>query len=108
MLAINIFAIFVWNLLKFFPKKVDTFIVSSEESKNGYQKFFYFFYINMVKIYNPLAIDLNKVEKYSFDNKEILSVGRFDVQKGFENLIKAFSIVVKKHKDGYINIEKTK
>lgn len=91
-------------MIKDFPKKVYTFIVSSEENKEGYKKDFNFLNLNMVKIYNPLAIDLTKVEEYSFDNKEILSVGRFTDQKGFENLIKAFSIVVNKYTDWTLKI----
>lgn len=91
-------------MIKYFPMKVNTFIVSSDESKEGYEKYFNFSNIRMIKIYNPLAIDTSKSEKYSFENKEILSVGRFDVQKGFENLIRAFSFVAKKHNDWTLRI----
>ena len=91
-------------MIKYFSQKVNTFIVSSDESKKGYKKYFNFTNVNMVKIYNPLAINTNNSNEYNFDNKEILSVGRYDIQKGFENLIKAFSIVLKKHNDWKLRI----
>lgn len=88
-----------------FPKVVDYLIVSSDESQNEYKKFFSNKYknkLNIKKIYNPLGI-IPKVG-YKYDSKNIISIGRLDKQKGFENLILAFSIVNKKYPDWKLSI----
>lgn len=91
------------DLLKYFPNMVDTFIVSSEESIKEYRRFFKTNSINLVKIYNPIGI--KPIKKYNFEKKEVISVGRMDdKQKGFDNLIKAFSIVHKIHPDWSLKI----
>lgn len=105
--AINLYnqSSIVRKLMKhYFPKKVNKFIVSSQESINNYNDFFGNIHINMSKIYNPLAINVDNCTKYNFDNNTIISVGRFDSQKGFENLIKAFKIVNKKHNNWKLKI----
>lgn len=73
---------------KYFPEMVDAFIVSSEESIGDYKKFFNNNYNKIVKIYNPLGI--NPKKKFNFNSKTIISAGRLNRQKGFENLIQAF------------------
>ncbi len=105
--AINIynhssFVKFIMRLL--FPKKVSTFIVSSEESLKIYNSFFKGKFKRMKIIYNPLSIDISKAKKYSYDNKVILATGRFDKQKGFENLIYSFEIINKKFPDWKLRI----
>lgn len=88
-----------------FPKVVDYLIVSSDESLNMYKDFFAYRNknrINLKKIYNPLGI-MPKVG-YKYDSKNIVSLGRLDKQKGFENLILAFSIVNEKHPDWKLSI----
>ena len=100
-----------------FPSKVNHFIVSSDESMYLYNNFFINEKVNMTKIYNPLGIKISKNTKYNYENKLIVSNGRFDTQKGFENLLKACKIVFKEHpdwklrligngplKDSYVNI----
>lgn len=90
------------KIIKLFPNKVNTFIVSSEESKNIYLEKFPNNSIKMVKIYNPLGI--KPVVKYNYNNKEIISVGRYSEQKGYENLLNAFKIVNKKKNDWKLKI----
>lgn len=86
------------KMLKYFPKLVNTFIVSSEESINEYKKFFKSNNINLIKIYNPLGI--KPIKKFNFNSKSVISIGRLDDnQKGFDNLIKAFSMVHQVHPD---------
>lgn len=75
-----------------FPKNVDTFIVSSDESKEEYRYFFGNEQVNMEKIYNPLGI-IPK-ECGNVENKTIVSVGRMDSQKGYESLIMAYKILL--------------
>lgn len=105
--AINIYnhSRFVKIVMKvFFPKKVSTFIVSSDESLKIYDNFFKGNFKRIKKIYNPLSIDVSKIKKYSYENKVIISTGRFDKQKGFENLIYAFENVSKKFPDWKLKI----
>lgn len=90
------------KMKKYFPKKVNKFIVSSEESINTYKEFFGKEKVELEKIYNPIGIDVNK--GYSYNNRKVISMGRFDKQKGFENLIKAFKTVVNKHPDWKLEI----
>ena len=90
------------KIVKLFPNKVNTFIVSSEESKNIYLEHFPKNSIKMVKIYNPLGI--KPIVKYNYDNKEIIALGRYSGQKGYENLLNAFKIVNKEKKDWKLKI----
>ena len=92
-----------YKIKKYFPKKVSTFIVSSEESIEAYKKFFVDTQINLVKIYNPIGI--KPIKSFNFQNKTVVSIGRMDDnQKGFDNLIKSFSLVRKKHNDWKLEI----
>jgi len=91
------------KMLKYFPKMVDTFIVSSDESISVYNKFFKTNNINLIKLYNPLGI--KPIEKFDFESKSVVSIGRIDdAQKGFDNLVKAFCFVHKKHPDWVLNL----
>lgn len=84
-----------------FPKYINKFIVSSDESKRTYEKFFNNS-IKIVKIYNPLGIEASN--KYSLDNKVVLAVGRSDSQKAYEVLIKSFKLVTEKISDWRLKI----
>lgn len=90
------------KMKKYFPKFVNTFVVSSDESINKYESFFGKSRMKLVKIYNPLGIKVNY--KYDEESKTIISVGRICMQKGFDALIDAFSIVIKKHSDWKLKI----
>lgn len=90
------------KMKKLFPKYVTKFIVSSDESINEYEKFFNSSRIKMLKVYNPLSI--KPIVKYSYYNKTVISIGRFDSQKGFENLIMAFQMVHQKFPDWQLKI----
>lgn len=82
------------KIYKYFPETVDKFIVSSDESIRSYEKFFGIKKINMIKIYNPLGIIPQKC--WNEDSKTIISIGRMDEQKGYENLIRAYKILLDK------------
>lgn len=90
------------KIKKYFKNKIDYLIASSDESINIYKEFFCDSEINILKIYNPLGIVPKK--RFAYNNKMIVSIGRLDVQKGFDYLIEAFSIVIKKHKDWKLEI----
>lgn len=81
------------RMKKYFPNIVDTLIVSSEESLNKYETFFKLKNkrLKILKIYNPLGI-IPSLSMHDSSNK-IVSLGRLDKQKGFENLILAFKVV---------------
>ena len=90
------------KIKKYFKDKIDYLIASSDESINIYKEFFNNESINILKIYNPLGIVPKK--GFSYNNKKVISIGRLDIQKGFDYLIEAFSIVVKEHKDWKLEI----
>ena len=82
---------------KYFPGRVNAFIVSSEESINAYRDFFQDNTIEILKIYNPLGISPKTANGMEY--KQITGVGRYSKEKGFENLIEAFAIVYSKYPD---------
>ena len=82
---------------RYFPERVDVFIVSSDESINAYKDFFENDKLKIEKIYNPLGITPRIAN--SMESKQITGVGRYIVEKGFENLIEAFAIVHRKYPD---------
>lgn len=90
------------NIAKIFPNKVDLLIVSSDESMEIYKKYINCENINIEKIYNPLGII--PIQKCNKEAKTIISVGRYSFQKGYESLIKAFSIVNKEFPDWKLKI----
>ena len=77
-------------------------IVSSDESKKVYEKVLSKNRPLIKKIYNPLGIVPSNL--YNYNEKKIVAVGRFDKQKAFDVLIKAFSNVHKKHADWRLEI----
>jgi glycosyltransferase involved in cell wall biosynthesis len=92
------------KIKKYFPTKVNVFIVSSEENINSYKTFFGKDYskINITKIYNPLTI--NPIVNYNLESKSIISIGRYDTHKGYDYLIRAFNIVHQKYPDWCLRI----
>lgn len=90
------------DLVKLFPKYVDYFIVSSDESKNNYNKEFGNTKIIIEKIYNPLGI--TPIQKFDYSSKRIVSIGRLHSQKGFDSLINAFSLICNDNKNWILEI----
>ena len=83
-------------------KNIKLFVVSSDESINVYKNLIPDYTCEMKKIYNPLGIVPN--QKYSFESKTIVAVGRCDFQKGYNVLLNAFKIVYEKHPDWKLEI----
>ncbi|WP_294139778.1 glycosyltransferase family 4 protein [uncultured Sanguibacteroides sp.] len=78
-------------------KRLKKFIVLSHEDK-GYWK-----ELNNVEvIHNPLSFFPDKTS--SLDQKQIIAVGRYVPQKGFDRLIDAWQYVVPKHPDWTLKI----
>ncbi len=71
-------------LRKFIYTKSNMLVTQTMADKKSYS-----FMQNVVVIYNPLEINILKHNKENI----VLAVGRLDKQKGFHNLIKAFSEV---------------
>ena len=87
-----------------FPEKVDTFIVSSDESIKSYEEVFGDSgKMEIIKLYNPLGL-VPKVGN-NFESKTVVSLGRMDDdQKGFDCLVDSFKIVHEKHPDWKLEI----
>ena len=78
-------------------KRLDNFVVLTEEDKKTWKEL-----NNVICIPNPIA--LASVKKSLLENKNVIAVGRYVYQKGFDMLLQAWSIVRKKHPDWYLNI----
>ena len=77
--------------------QLDKFIVLTEDDRKAWKE------LNKVEVIpNPLSEYPQK--KASLDMKQIISVGRYSYEKGFEMLIKTWKIVNQKHPDWTLNI----
>lgn len=92
------------KIKKYYSQFVDILIVSSDESKKNYEVFFEKTNsrIEIIKIYNPLGIKPHT--GYDFSKKSIISMGRIEMQKGYDALVAAFKIVHSKHPDWKLEI----
>lgn len=79
-------------------------ITLTEKNKNDYIQKFHISEKKVLCIYNWIDIKKMKTEKYNINSKKIISVGRFGKEKGFNQLIDAFTLVVKKHPDWQLDI----
>lgn len=73
-------------------KRYDAFVTLTQEDKEDWP--------SSEKIHvipNPLTIECEGIA--GFNGKRVIAVGRFDYQKGYDNLVKAWAIVEGKHPD---------
>lgn len=85
-----------WSLLRHL-RKLDKFIVLTNEDRANWKEL-----EDVMVIHNPVSF---KVKEYSHvKDKRILSVGRYDYIKGYDRLLKAWSIVEKKCPDWSLSI----
>ena len=77
-------------------------IVSSDESKKVYEEILGNSSLKIKKIYNPLGIVPENL--YDLNSKKIVAVGRYDNQKAFDVLLKAFALVYTQHNDWHLEI----
>ena len=80
-------------------KKLDYFVVVSNKMKDDYSK-----YLNIPIIYIPNTIDSIPKDVTKYKNDNIISVGRLEPVKGFNDLIDVFEIVVSKNSNIKLNI----
>ena len=84
----NIFAKFWMSNLKCHIRKLDKFVVLTEEDKHQWGKL-----ENVIAIPDPLSLHVETVSMLS--SKRVIAVGRYVYQKGFDLLLQAWSIVEK-------------
>lgn len=78
-------------------KKLDKFIVLTETDSKSWKEL-----QNVLIIPNPLAIFPK--ETSSVDNKQVIAVGRYAYEKGFDMLIESWEKVHKRHPDWILKI----
>ena len=77
--------------------RLDKFIVLTEDDCKSWKEL-----VKKEVIPNPLAFFPEKSS--SLNNKQIISVGRFSYEKGFDSLIKVWELVAKKHPEWILKI----
>lgn len=78
-------------------KKLDKFVVLTDEDKNNWVEL-----NNTVTINNPLAFFPEKVSLCT--NHLVIAAGRYSPEKGFDKLINAWALVIEKHPDWTLRI----
>jgi len=78
-------------------KKIDTFVVLSHEDKLKWREL-----ENITVIHNPLSFFSEKTS--DCNAKQVIAVGRYVPQKGFDILINAWNIVSQKHPEWILRI----
>lgn len=93
----EIFARFWMNSLIRNLKKLDQFVVLSEEDKGNWKEL-----DNVRVVSNPLPFDSEM--KSTTEAKSVIAVGRYAYQKGFDLLLKAWVRVAERHPDWQLKI----
>lgn len=88
----NIFAKYWMRNLVSHLKRLDRFVVLTEEDKASWTEL-----DNVEVIPDPLAFDIDKASPLT--NKRVIAVGRYVYQKGFDLLLQAWAKVEKRHND---------
>lgn len=88
----NIFAKYWMRNLVSHLKRLDRFVVLTEEDKASWTEL-----DNVEVIPDPLAFDIDKASPLT--NKRVIAVGRYVYQKGFDLLLQAWAKVEKQHPD---------
>lgn len=79
-------------------------VTLTEKDCADYRKRFFLPGKKVSQIYNWLEDDVACSSEYKKDAKQIISAGRFGKEKGFDQLIKAFAPVAKRHPDWSLTI----
>ena len=78
-------------------KKLDSFVVLTDEDKNNWKEL-----DNVVAIPNPLNVPPS-IES-TLHNKKVVAAGRYCHEKGFDLLLQAWAMVAKRHPDWKLEI----
>lgn len=81
----------------------DNLIVLTEKCRDSYIDKFHI-QPDKIKVIPNWADDVSIKPSYNTDSKTIISVGRFDIQKGFDLLIESFSFVHRNNPDWQLDI----
>lgn len=79
-------------------------ITLTETSRKDYIRKFFLSKKKVQCIYNWIDLDVPRSETYDIGSKRIVSAGRFGPEKGFDQLVKAFALVVQKHPDWQLDL----
>lgn len=79
-------------------------VTLTNQSKADYKKKFHLSEKKLRCIYNWIDLDVEHAEEYDSTSKRIISAGRFGKEKGFDMLVRAFSIVAQQHPDWKLDI----
>lgn len=87
---------FLWKTLRrtLYPF-ADKVLALTDEDKTKYEKF-----CNAVKVINPVSLLEGEVKQIEDKENVILGVGRLESQKGFDILIKSYSLIAKNFRNG--------
>ena len=88
----NLFAKFWMHNLVSYLKRLDSFVVLTEEDKSSWTEL-----NNGIVIPDPLAFEIDEVSPLA--NKRIIAVGRYVYQKGFDLLLQSWAKIEKHHPD---------
>ena len=88
----NLFAKYWMRSLVSHLKRLDRFVVLTEEDKASWTEL-----DNVEVIPDPLAFEIDKVSPLT--NKRVIAVGRYVYQKGFDLLLQAWAKIEKQHPD---------
>lgn len=80
-------------------KYLDYFVVVSEKMKKDYEKL-----LNIPVIYIPNSIESIPKNFSNLSSNNVISVGRLEIVKGYDDLIDVFKIVISKNKRIILNI----
>lgn len=92
-----LFSRFWMNSLVRHLKRLDRFVVLTEEDKNNWPEL-----NNVIAIPNPISFNTDSVSR--LEKKNVLAVGRYAYQKGYDMLLKAWAIVEKKCPEWELNV----
>ena len=79
-------------------KKSDKLVVLTKNNKRIYDKFM----DNVIQIPNPVPFKISDFDKKTYN--KIISVGRLEEEKGFDDLIDIFNIITREHKSWNLDI----
>ena len=79
-------------------------VTLTERNMNDYISKFKIPKRKITYIYNWIDLKKQKNDFYDINSKKIVSVGRFGKEKGFDQLVKVFALVSKKHPDWSLDI----